>query len=829
TDYIFAVETGLSSDPLMNWRVKCLDGLTLISNSDAHSPMKLGREANLFNTSLSYSSIKSALKKSDPEQFLGTFEFYPEEGKYHIDGHRKCGVSMVPRETNKCNGVCPVCKKPLTIGVLNRVEALAERNEGEKPDNTSPYHHLIPLDDLLSEILKVGPKSKKVTRTYHGLLEKLGPEFDILHRIKQEVIEKAGIPLLGEAITRMREKRVNFSPGFDGEFGKVKIFNDEERQKLLGVKVLFKDFGKNKKEHKKKPIKSGFKHLKPEQKKDKKALKIKLNPQQMSVVMHQKGPILIKAGPGTGKTRTITHRISALVENGVSPDHILAVTFTNKAALEMKERLSVIMGGREKKPVVGTFHSLCLSFLKDLNPQKKSGVIDDELRNELLKDAICLCKKKFGMKSVPSFKDILNCIVSAKQQLIDASGPLHTISNGMDPAFLSSVYRQYQDILTQQHFYDYEDLIFQVVHCLEKEGSIQKQYQQQYSHIFVDEFQDINMGQYRLIRAISKNPSNTTVIGDPDQSIYGFRGSNIRFFDQFKKDYQHTASFSLLKNYRSTETILKSSFQMMHGSGLKSIGSEPVYSDIHGPGKISIFKNDTEKAEAVAIGKTIEKMMGGTGFHSIDFGKTQGNGDELGFSDFAVLFRTNEQGRIIFDILEKAGISCRFVNRASVMDQQNIKQLVSLLKIIEEKGCFSDIEKILSLVKPSISKSVFEKFKLWSYEKKIGLDEAIKIAYRLPVPVLAHHQQKKLFYFLKALLDLKKKYVGLPVPEKVDLIQKEILIPSSSGNKTLFMDAVNIIKNIALEEKSNTMDFFSFLALQKDTDIFDKKIEKVSL
>ena len=163
TPHIFAVETGLSSDPPMNWRVSGLDGLTLVSNSDAHSPMNVGREANLFNTALSFADIKSALKTGDPEKFLGTFEFYPEEGKYHLDGHRNCAVRLWPQKTMSYDGKCPVCGKGLTLGVLYRVQELADRAEDAKPHNRHAYHSIIQLAEILSEILRVGPKSKKIS------------------------------------------------------------------------------------------------------------------------------------------------------------------------------------------------------------------------------------------------------------------------------------------------------------------------------------------------------------------------------------------------------------------------------------------------------------------------------------------------------------------------------------------------------------------------------------------------------------------------------------------------------------------------------------------
>ncbi|MDX2448795.1 MAG: endonuclease Q family protein, partial [Desulfobacterales bacterium] len=232
TPQIFAVETGLSSDPEMNWRVKNLDGLTLISNSDAHSPMKLGREASIFNTDLSYVHIKNAIKTGDPELFLGTFEFFPEEGKYHIDGHRKCHHRSWPTDTIQTEGICPVCSKPMTLGVLYRVEQLAERPLGAHPEKHHPFHHIIPLNEILSELLGVGPNTKKVNKVFNELLNSKGPELKILHDLPIKSLYHGEVPLLGEAIKRVRNKDIHVFPGYDGEFGRIQVFTAQEKERM---------------------------------------------------------------------------------------------------------------------------------------------------------------------------------------------------------------------------------------------------------------------------------------------------------------------------------------------------------------------------------------------------------------------------------------------------------------------------------------------------------------------------------------------------------------------------------------------------------------------
>lgn len=233
---IYAIETGLSSDPPMNWRLSGLDRVTLISNSDAHSPSKIGREANIFETGVSYKEIIEAIKTK--KGFKGTIEFFPEEGKYHYDGHRVCKVRLSPKETISHNYLCPVCGKRVTVGVMHRVEKLADRPEGFRPEGAPSYFSIVPLPEVISEVLKVGVNSKRVEEEYLRLLSKFGNEFRILMDLPLDELEKEN-PLLREAIERMRTGRVNIAPGYDGEYGKVRIFEEPERHEFKGQVSLF--------------------------------------------------------------------------------------------------------------------------------------------------------------------------------------------------------------------------------------------------------------------------------------------------------------------------------------------------------------------------------------------------------------------------------------------------------------------------------------------------------------------------------------------------------------------------------------------------------------
>jgi uncharacterized protein (TIGR00375 family) len=237
TPNIHAIETGLSSDPLMNWRLSALDAITLISNSDAHSPVKLGREGNILDCELSYEAITDAIKTR--EGFKGTIEFFPEEGKYHYDGHRACGISLSPKDTIKHNYRCPVCGKKITVGVMHRVEKLADREIGFRPLHAPSFYSLIPLHEIVSEALKVGVQSKAVEKMYFQLMNRLGNEFTILMEAPLDEIERASTPLVREAISRMRSGTIHIAPGYDGEYGKISIFKEVERKEIKGQETLF--------------------------------------------------------------------------------------------------------------------------------------------------------------------------------------------------------------------------------------------------------------------------------------------------------------------------------------------------------------------------------------------------------------------------------------------------------------------------------------------------------------------------------------------------------------------------------------------------------------
>ena len=243
---IFAVETGLSSDPAMNWRLSQLDNLTLISNSDSHSPSRIGREANIFEGQVEgYRPLMEGLRlgakapSSLKNRLVQTIEFFPQEGKYHYDGHRNCEIAQNPQETKKTKGLCPVCKKLLTIGVLNRVEKLADRPLGGQPARVIPFVSVIPLEEIIAASFGIGVSAKKVENEYRDLINRFGKEFKILLDLPREELEKAAKPEVVEGILRVREGRVKIHPGYDGEYGKIEIFTKDEKTAFNTQSSLF--------------------------------------------------------------------------------------------------------------------------------------------------------------------------------------------------------------------------------------------------------------------------------------------------------------------------------------------------------------------------------------------------------------------------------------------------------------------------------------------------------------------------------------------------------------------------------------------------------------
>jgi len=486
TPHLTAMETGLSTDAPMHWTCTFLDPFTLISNSDAHSPEKLGRNANIFDTELSYPAMISALKEGDPKAFLGTIDLFPQEGKYHYDGHRKCNVVWNPLETLHHNGLCPVCGKKVTVGVMHRVAQLADRDDLKSRPNRLPFVSIIPLKEILSEIFEVGAASKRVDTEYHTLLRRFGPELYILLDLPAIELIKGGKPLVGEALRRMRERRVIIQEGYDGEYGVSRVFKEGEARSVTVQQALFSSTAADGSVPQHRLINFDLKAYKdlyarqrgfePEQLAfEAPAVEIKrkpllsgLNSEQQRAARHSTGPALILAGPGTGKTRTLTYRVAHLIQDlGVAPESILAVTFTNKAASEIGQRLNELLPGegQKHKPRVSTFHAFGYSALKEhADAFGRSGsfsLVDESDKRHILGKSLGCPRQEISKVS--------NDLSRAKQELT----PLNSDPDGAASPF----WKPYEEYCRENDLFDLDDCIYRPVRLFLEHPEVRKDFQ----------------------------------------------------------------------------------------------------------------------------------------------------------------------------------------------------------------------------------------------------------------------------------------------------------------------------------------------------------------
>jgi DNA helicase II / ATP-dependent DNA helicase PcrA len=682
---IFAVETGLSSDPAMNWRLSMLDRYRLVSNSDAHSPGKLGREATAFSGDMDYFAIRRALETG--AGYAGTVEFFPEEGKYHLDGHRKCAARLTPHETLANEGRCPVCGERVTVGVLHRVEMLADRTDEETkpPPSAGKAENLVPLPEVLAEINATGPASKAVERSYDRLIATLGPELSILDAVPVEDISRASSSLLAEAITRLRSGRVIREAGYDGEYGVIRLFEKRELRDLrAGGAVLFETEEKSlplpacgeRSPREARRVRGTLQTLRPAEspphpdplpasgERESTSLLAGLDDEQRAAVQIVEGPLMILAGPGSGKTRTLTFRIAHLVaERGADPAHCLAVTFTRRAAGEMRTRLAELIPDAAARIAVHTFHSLGLAILRDdpdaagLTPEFR--LAGEAERKALLAEALAVPERKA--------ERLRRAISKAKRS---GSAPSPEVAAAMGA---------YRNVLARHDAVDFDDLVALPVATLTVNPALAARWRERFRFVSIDEFQDVDEQQYRLMQLLAPPESNLCVIGDPNQAIYGFRGADAACFTRFAADYPGAAVIKLRRNYRSSGTIVTASAQVI-ASPEEALS---LVRDMRE--RIAIHPAATERAEAEFVVATIERLIGGSSFFAIDSGRVTGPAEAaLGFADIAVLYRTDAQTEVLAEALARAGIPFKTASQRRLAEDRAVGALLAEIAPDEE-------------------------------------------------------------------------------------------------------------------------------------------------
>ncbi|MCI8505516.1 MAG: UvrD-helicase domain-containing protein [Lachnospiraceae bacterium] len=678
SSYIHAVETGLSSDPPMNWRVSALDSYQLISNSDAHSPAKLGREANLVEIELSYEGLRKAIQTG--EGLAGTIEFFPEEGKYHYDGHRKCGLCLSPSETNKYGGICPVCKRKLTVGVSHRIEQLADRPEGYRKEHGAPFESLVPLPEVIGASVGRSAASAWVEKEYLSMLRKLGPEFSILRELPLEEIRKASGALIAEGIGRLRRGEVTRLPGFDGEYGSVRLFTGYDLDRLDGQMSLFEfqpELFSESQEEKRTEFQrqTGEQSLDEPQHPGKRSERQAAEPErekkthtwnekQRQAITSTERVTAVTAGPGTGKTGTLAAHILYLLEvRRVKPSCITAVTFTNRAAKEMRERIRKQPGksAAARKLQIGTFHSIAWKLLKE---EGTEFVVAGDMETRDLADRLI---KEYSLERTVS--QFLTQISNYKTGMSDLP------DSGVEREALEA----YQSRLKEWNALDFDDILLEALRIAkEREKEDEKNTGAgAFSYLMVDEFQDISPLQYQLIKAWNEGGKELFVIGDQDQAIYGFRGADAECFRKLEEDFPQPLRITLEENYRSAPEILEVACEVI----ARNPGGERRLKPNRPKGElVRIIEAESEMSEAIFVAKEINRLAGGIGMLEAQQFFPEREEKSFGFEDIAVLYRTHRQAKLLETCLKKEGIPYVVAGREDFLQEPAVHGTVSFFR-----------------------------------------------------------------------------------------------------------------------------------------------------
>jgi DNA helicase-2/ATP-dependent DNA helicase PcrA len=678
--HIFAIETGLSSDPAMNHRVSLLDRYQLVSNSDAHSPPALGREATVLSCDLSYEGVRRALETGAGLE--GTIEFFPEEGKYHLDGHRTCEVRLEPGETRSRDGRCPMCARPVTVGVLHRVEVLADRPAGYVPAGAPGWRCLVQLPQVVGELLGVGAKAKSVETAVARMVDRLGPELSILQDVPLDAVAEVGPPGIDEALRRLRSGEVVSAGGYDGEYGVVRLFDPKELADLRPgtaeglfdlpaprVPMPAETTAETAAWGGTQDADGLFAAPEPVVRVREPAPAVAsaldgLDPEQRAA-SEADGPLLVVAGPGTGKTRMLTTRIAYQVrERDVPAEQHLAVTFTRRAAGELTERLAALL---PSPPLVTTFHGLGLRIVREQSARLGLGetvrVVDEAERLALAREA-------------------LGADAPAREvrRLLD-----HVSALVRDPAVhdpeLAGPLARYRAGKRARGLVDLDDLLAGPMALLTEDPELAEAYRRRWRHVSVDEYQDVDPAQYALLRLLVPPDGDLCVIGDPDQAIYSFRGAEVGFFLRFAADFPGAREVRLTRSYRSTATVVDAALGLVGPDTLVPGRTLTAAAPGDGPDRVTVHTAADEAAEAAFVVGTIERVLGGSDLTALLRGAADPWTDAVhSYADFAVLYRTDAQAAALVDALEAAGVPYQKRSHHRLGDQPGVRELLGVLR-----------------------------------------------------------------------------------------------------------------------------------------------------
>ncbi|KIO61527.1 hypothetical protein B4064_3417 [Caldibacillus thermoamylovorans] len=539
-----------------------------------------------------------------------------------------------------------------------------------------------------------------------------------------------------------------------------------------------------------------------------------LNKEQQQAVKTTEGPLLIMAGAGSGKTRVLTHRIAyILLEKGVNPYNILAITFTNKAAREMKERINGILGGAADEIWISTFHSMCVRILRRdidrIGINRNFTILDttDQLSviKGILKDKN-IDSKKFDPRG------ILSAISSAKNELIDAKQYGKYTGNYFEN-IVSDVFEQYEKRLLKNHSLDFDDLIMKTIQLFKRVPEVLEYYQRKFQYIHVDEYQDTNKAQYQLVHLLAAKFQNLCVVGDSDQSIYGWRGADIANILSFEKDYPNAKVILLEQNYRSTKNILQVANHVISNNVKRK--PKNLWTDNEKGEKIQYYRADTEQGEALFVTGKIKELV-----------ETK----QRKFSDFAILYRTNAQSRAMEEMLVKANIPYTIVGGTKFYDRKEIKDLLAYLRLVANLDDDISFVRIINVPKRGIGATSLDRIAQYALQNEMSMFRALGEVERIGLSAKAMKACREFYQMLSGLNQMQEYLSVMELTEEIikrteyrEVLQAEKTLEAESRLENID-EFLSVTKNFEESSEDQTLiAFLTDLALVADIDQLDKE------
>lgn len=548
-----------------------------------------------------------------------------------------------------------------------------------------------------------------------------------------------------------------------------------------------------------------------------------LNPMQQKAVAQKDGAVLILAGAGSGKTGALTVRIASMLEHGIRPYNILAITFTNKAAKEMRDRVDALAGAAAQDIWISTFHSTCVRILRreidKIGYSKDFSIYDADDQEKVMKEVfkelnMSITDKLFTVRSAVS------AVSHLKEEMISWEDYLKEVDKADIRSWkISRVYEAYQTRLLRNNALDFDDLIYKTVYLFRTRPDVLNAYQERFKYIMVDEYQDTNTSQYELVRLLAAKYGNLCVVGDDDQSIYGWRGANIRNILDFEKDFPNACVIKLEQNYRSTKNILSAANSVIRNN--KSRKDKTLWTENTTGSVIHVFRSENDIEEAVFVSETIDKNA---------------IGGKANYSDFAVLYRTNAQSRAIEDRFVKKGIPYKLFGGVRFYERKEIKDILAYLKLIDNSADTVAIKRIINVPKRGIGEKSIETAECIAVERNISLFSALGRAGECPE---LKARGKKLTDFYNFICSLKKRAESLQVHELIAAVAEETgykaeLEADGTDDAMMRIENIDEFTAKAVEFEKTTEDatlsaFLEEIALVADIDSYNENDDAVVL